>query len=342
MTRRPRRPPAAPVRKRRAGVDEMLLARAGVGAPATPDFGAIEAMLGAAAAPAEARLAEARRGERDAAQLEALRAAVVAEPRSAVRWLALATKLRALELHAEALGAYRRVLDLDPANAEARHLVDAMSGAAPARASDGFVVAEFDAFAERYDDVLGNWLDYRGPALIAEALAAALGPAPARRLAIDLGCGTGLLAPVLRPLARRLEGVDLSARMVERARAKGLYDALAVDEIGHFLAVNPGRWDLAAAGDVFCYFGALDGVLKALSAALAPGGVVAFTVERHPREGFELRPSGRYAHGKGYVRQAAAAAGLGVVWSRESPLRTENGRPVDGACYALQRQPKPP
>ena len=36
---------------------------------------------------------------------------------------------------------------------------------------------------------------------------------------VDAGCGTGLLAPHLRPYARRLVGVDLSPKMLEKARA---------------------------------------------------------------------------------------------------------------------------
>src|SRR5262245_468749 len=154
MARPPRSRTPTPPSARRARIDEMLLARAGQGAP-KPDFDAIEAMLGAGAERGAAGLARARRGERDAAQLEALRRAAEAEPGSLPNLVSFATKLRELERHDEALAAYRRILALDPGHAEARHMVDALSGAPPPpRAADGFVAAEFDAFAERYDDVL--------------------------------------------------------------------------------------------------------------------------------------------------------------------------------------------
>ena len=42
--------------------------------------------------------------------------------------------------------------------------------------------------------------------------------------AADLGCGTGLMGPLLRSHVACLEGADLSAAMVERAREKGCYD----------------------------------------------------------------------------------------------------------------------
>ncbi|WP_425536227.1 methyltransferase domain-containing protein, partial [Chromobacterium vaccinii] len=41
-----------------------------------------------------------------------------------------------------------------------------------------------------------------------------------------MGCGTGLAGEAVRPYASRLDGVDLSAGMLERASAKGIYDSL--------------------------------------------------------------------------------------------------------------------
>ena len=48
---------------------------------------------------------------------------------------------------------------------------------------------------------------------------------------LDLGCGTGLSGLMLRRRARHLTGVDLSPEMVEKARARGIYDRLEVGEI---------------------------------------------------------------------------------------------------------------
>ena len=48
---------------------------------------------------------------------------------------------------------------------------------------------------------------------------------------LDLGCGTGLAGAAFRPHVDWLVGVDLSPKMIEAARAKGLYDQLAVADI---------------------------------------------------------------------------------------------------------------
>jgi predicted TPR repeat methyltransferase len=52
---------------------------------------------------------------------------------------------------------------------------------------------------------------------------------------VDLGCGTGLLGPLLRPQAHSLDGVDLSGKMMEKARGKECYDRLFVRDVVKFL-----------------------------------------------------------------------------------------------------------
>ena len=48
---------------------------------------------------------------------------------------------------------------------------------------------------------------------------------------LDLGCGTGLAGLAFQPLAARLDGVDLSPAMIEKARARGIYDHLDVADL---------------------------------------------------------------------------------------------------------------
>jgi predicted TPR repeat methyltransferase len=48
---------------------------------------------------------------------------------------------------------------------------------------------------------------------------------------VDLGCGTGLMGPLLRQHTAHLSGVDLSQGMVAKARERGCYDELGVGEL---------------------------------------------------------------------------------------------------------------
>jgi predicted TPR repeat methyltransferase len=43
------------------------------------------------------------------------------------------------------------------------------------------------------------------------------------------------MGPLLQPYTQQLVGVDLSQGMVNKAQERGCYDALAVDELVHFL-----------------------------------------------------------------------------------------------------------
>lgn len=223
-----------------------------------------------------------------------------------------------------------------PDNATARHMAAAVLGETPPeRAGDDYVRETFDRFAVQFEDVLAG-LGYQVPERLC---AMALEAMPGRRdLAIlDAGCGTGLCAPHLKPVARRLVGVDLSGGMLAKAQARGLYDDLQQAELGSFLAGTQDRYDLAVAADVFCYFGALDASFAALAGKTAAGGLFGFTVEAMqgavPPEGYRLGPTGRYQHDAAYVRAALQRAGYSVVRWDDTQGREEMGQPVP--CFMV-------
>jgi predicted TPR repeat methyltransferase len=170
-------------------------------------------------------------------------------------------------------------------------------------------------------------------------LRAHLGPAPALESALDLGCGTGLCAPLLRPLVRRLAGVDLSEKMLDKAREAGLYDELACADIVDWLRQREAEWDLVLAADVLVYIGDLAPLFEGVARVLQPGGWFAFSVESlAPRS---RSRSGRLRdHGIQPLRpcarlraRGAAAAGLALVETREAVLRKEHGADVAGMLF---------
>ncbi|MCC4619230.1 tetratricopeptide repeat protein [Xanthomonas cassavae CFBP 4642] len=246
---------------------------------------------------------------------------------------ALGTGLYLLGEHVQAQAVYRAWLARDPGNAVAAHMLAACGGAAaPPRAGDSYVRELFDGFADSFDEQLLHNLDYRAPQRLADALAACL-PAPGAALAIlDAGCGTGLCAPLLRPYAQQLVGVDLSPGMVAKAHQRGGYDALEVAELTAYLQGTPARWDVVACADTLVYFGALHPVLAAAAAALRPGGVLGLTVEALDTDGdrVELDASGRYQHSHAHVAAALHSAGLQPMAITLDVLRSERGQPVHG------------
>jgi len=121
--------------------------------------------------------------------------------------------------------------------------------------------------------------------------------------------------------------------MLGRAEITGHCDHLTEAEMVAFLQAADQPWDLIVSADTFCYFGALNDLLAAAGAALAPGGRLVFTVEREdgtPGTGYALHPHGRHAHTRGCVTDGLAGAGLLLEGLDEVVLRTERGEPVHG------------
>jgi SAM-dependent methyltransferase len=82
-----------------------------------------------------------------------------------------------------------------------------------------------------------------------------------------------------------LEGVDLSAAMVEQARRKGVYDRLEVGDAVATLRGATDRFDIVIAADVVAYVGNLESLLAAVRAASVPGGRFAFSARARPATG---------------------------------------------------------
>jgi len=90
---------------------------------------------------------------------------------------------------------------------------------------------------------------------------------------------------------------------------------------------------------VFVYVGELVSVFAACRGALKPGGLLAFSVEAaEETDTYVLRPTGRYAHATGYIRQLAQAAGLQELSLDHVVLRKEKDSPMPGYIFVL-RQP---
>jgi predicted TPR repeat methyltransferase len=308
---------------------------------------------------------------RYAEALAALEQLLALAPDNAEAWFRHGQTLQHLERHAEALPSYDRALAIDPGLPQAwtncgnllkdlGRIDEAASAFRRAIASGGdavlngyylaaltgeqvpgtpprlYVERLFDDYAETFDEHLVGALGYRAHRVLVEQLR---GVGPARfRSALDLGCGTGLCGPLVKAVADRVDGVDLSAPMLDKARALGVYDRLEQAELVAHLEHTERRYDLVLAADVFIYVGALEAVFGGVQRVLEPGGVFCFSVEQAADAAdFELRPSLRYAHSERYLRALAAHGGFDVVRLHRQPIREDQQAPIEGLYVYLRK-----
>lgn len=284
---------------------------------------------------AERRYAYARAAAREsdwAAAAEVLEQALELAPGWAPAWFALGEARERLGEKDAAADAFGAALAADPSDAQGARgrLALLGDGSRLDSLSPAYVARLFDDYAARFDAHLPGALGYRGP----ERIAAALDRLDAARRfsrCIDLGCGTGLAGAVLRGRVDALIGVDLSPRMIAKARETGLYDSLEVGDAATFLASPAARCaDLIVAADVFAYVGDLVPIFEAVARALADGGWLAFSVETHEGEGYRLGPAMRFAHSDPYVRETATRAGLRRLLLAPVSIRREAGLDAPG------------
>lgn len=296
-------------------------------------MGYIRFSSGDAAADRRAEFAETLAALSDfAAAAEALSAALTLAPSWAAGWYRLGELHEADGARDDAAACWRRAVDLDPTDVfGARAKLELLTGERVAEClPPAFVEALFDQYAPRFDAALTRTLAYRGPQILMQALAES-GFACAVR-ALDLGCGTGLMGELLRPVCATLDGVDLSAAMIEIAARRGLYDRLDKTDIAQ-LKLDESGYDLIVAADVFAYLGALEPVIAWCAGSLTPGGRLAFTVEAAEGAGFQLQESRRYAHGRDYLETLLTQAGFVAV--SVSPCVVRRDRGADIASFVV-------
>ncbi len=294
-----------------------------------------------------------------------------ADDQQAQAWFRHGQTLQALDRHDEALPSYERALALDAALPQAwinragilersgrtadaiaayreaiargaeRELVAfylaPLVGRHAASAPRSYVQGLFDDYADRFDAHLLGALRYRGHEILVDALQRA---APGRRFAhaLDLGCGTGLCGRLLKPLAARLDGVDLAPQMLAQAQRLNVYHTLVQADISEHLRGTDADHDLVCAADVFTYVGDVEPVFDALTRVLLPGGVFAFSVEAAPDSvEFELRASLRFAHSRRHLDALAQRHGYTLLHCARQPMREDQHRPIDALYVVLTR-----
>jgi SAM-dependent methyltransferase len=216
------------------------------------------------------------------------------------------------------------------------------------------VRAVFDEWAEtgRAEGMERGHGPTAGPAF--ERLMAGL---PTAQRYLDIGCGNGYSVrwAAARSPALEAVGVDLSPRMIDRARARSTalpntrFEVAGFPDHGHSAVLEPASFDAIFSMEVFYYLPDLDAALAEVARLLRPGGCFACVVDYYAENtashdwptrlgvAMTLRSAAGWA--EGFRR-----AGLEVVTSER--LRHDPGADVDtwqieqGSLFTLGRRPR--
>jgi predicted TPR repeat methyltransferase len=240
----------------------------------------------------------------------------------------------------DALHYFVRVLKIDSENAIAIHFMDVLNGKNPEHPPARYIEKIFDAHADTFEHHLVEELDYRTPEKLIAIIKGYSEPSSQKWDVLDLGCGTGLVGTGIASDTRHLVGVDLSANMLKKAKARNLYQRLEKAELLDMMrGEEASSYDLIIAADVFVYLGKLDQVFQEAMRLLRTGGNFAFSVKAieamsheetnsYVQKDYQLNDTGRYAHSATYLNRLAAEIGFVCYKMVQTQARLEHGESV--------------
>ena len=263
-----------------------------------------------------------------------LRDAISLEPDYAEAHSNLATTLQKLGKLDDAAESYRRAVQLKPELGHAAHMLSALTGENTARAPLDYVENLFDHYAAEFDSSLVNQLDYQTPKVIAELITRNHESDNLGSI-LDLGCGTGLFGIEVSRVCDQIEGLDISGKMLQVAKERGIYHQLVKQDIESYLLTEPLNFDYFVATDVFVYIGELADVFEAIQSRNKLSGRLVFSVEHKDGDSFALLPSGRYAHSKPYIEGLCKRFQYRLEHFETQNLRLDKGTYILGGMYIL-------
>lgn len=249
----------------------------------------------------------------------------------------------------EAMKCLHGAYSIKPDDQYIKYIIDGLEGNHQPDASPGrYIKTIFDSYADTFDKHLVAALEYRSPQDLVALLHQEINLALQRWDVLDLGCGTGLVGQAIAPYSHQLVGVDLSMKMLDKARDRGLYTRLENAELVSMMhGERESSYDIVIATDVFIYVGKLDDTFSEVKRLLKSIGYFAFTVEalehrvevnvhQINQQDFRLDATLRYAHASGYIERLAQLHGFKVRKRVSAEIRKESGVSIVGWYFICE------
>ena len=272
-------------------------------------------------------------GRLDEAEVSS-RQAIALKPDYAEAHSNLGSTLQELGRLDEAEASLAQAIVLKPEYLTAKHMLAALTGKTTATAPRDYVESLFDNYAPKFESSLVDNLEYKIPRFMAEIIIKdskfdSLGSV------MDLGCGTGLVGAEINQFCEHLEGIDLSEKMLDKAKGKNVYNKLIKQDIVTYLSNESLNFDYFISTDVFIYIGDLYDVFRLIKSRNKTGGKLAFSTEDYDGDGFFLEQSGRYSHSKKYIESLCKTFGYELRHFETQALRKEKNEYISGGLYLL-------
>lgn len=239
----------------------------------------------------------------------------------------------------EALQLVETLLAQYPDRAPLHYFRAMIRSESPDRAPAEYIAALYDGFAELYNHHMRRVVSYRIPEQMADMITGLSFLSGRKKLSmLDLGCGTGLAAAALKDMTGYRVGIDLSEKMLERARATHLYDMLYALDMMECMPGIERTFDLVVAAESLMYMGRLAPFFSAARNVLAVQGVLVFSLETQDGiDTFRLQANGCFVFSVRHVLALAKEEGYELLDQEEIVVRIEQVTPIYGTLFCFRK-----
>lgn len=208
---------------------------------------------------------------------------------------------------------------------------------------------EFHLRAAEYEAEEVGESGYRGHLAVYDALSALAAPDDGFMWpqVLDAGCGTGLVGGLIKPIVKKLHGVDLSADMLaiagelrDNELGRKIYDTVTEADVRSYLLHLPQpAYHAIVAANLAPLMGGLAPFLDGAVRGLHPSGWVVFNYRPCEKtEGYQLlSEERRFAHSEAYVRQVIEKSGLRLHSLTPKVLYENEGQPSSCIVVCAQK-----